>query len=313
MKLKIHSSLVAALTLLSAGLFLPPGVQAQATVPLPSAPAGTPPAPATGSGVTLPGGAVLSPDLLVASADVFAQLVQADFLSCGQDARRDEQLDLIAGRVLRGFTLKAELGSARYPAKRFASFVLPRLGRANQVAGALANQCAHRVGFSRYGVAVQDGRATLVYVQPAQIEASDPHGWMLRFMAITNEARRQGQRCGDQLFGTTGPLRWDDRLASSAQMHVNDMIRLNFRGHVNPETGSEPPDRARASGYTGAAVGENAAYNVLTPEEALQALLDSPGHCRTLMNPDWTAFGAAMGNGVPGNIFNTYWVQDFGR
>ncbi|WP_291431488.1 CAP domain-containing protein [Deinococcus sp.] len=150
-------------------------------------------------------------------------------------------------------------------------------------------------------------------MQPAQIEASDSHEWMVRFMDITNEARRQGQRCGDQLFGTTGPLVWDQSLASSAQMHVNDMIRLNFRGHVNPETGSEPPQRARQSGFSGTLVGENAAYNVLTPEEALQTLISSPGHCRTLMNPDWTLFGAAMGNGTPSTTFTTYWVQDFGR
>ncbi|MFT2722347.1 CAP domain-containing protein [Deinococcus sp. A31D244] len=282
-------------------------------MPLPAAPIGTPPAPGSGPGVTLPGGAVLSPDQVINTADLFAHLVQSDFLSCGQQAQRDPALDAVAARVLRGFPLKNELGQARYPAKRWASFTLAKLGKARPVADALANQCGHRIGFSRYGVSVQDGRAALVYVQPAQIEASDPHEWMVRFMNITNEARRQGQRCGDQLFGTTGPLVWDQTLASSAQMHVNDMIRLNFRGHVNPETGSEPPQRAQQSGFTGTLVGENAAYNVLTPEEALQTLIDSPGHCRTLMNPDWTSFGAAMGNGTPSTTFTTYWVQGFGR
>lgn len=258
-------------------------------------------------------GVTLNPEQLVNSSDLFSEVVQADFLSCGQQAQRDPTLDTVAAQVLRGFTLKNELTRVKYPAKRSASFTMAKLGKVRLVAGALANQCSHRVGFSRYGVSVQDGRAALVYVQPAQIEVSDPREWMLRFMNITNEARRQGQRCGDELFNTTGPLVWDDTLARTAQMHVNDMIRLNFRGHVNPETGSEPPQRARQNGFTGELVGENAAYDVMTPEEALQTFIDSPGHCRTLMNPDWTLFGAAVGNGTPTTTFATYWVQSFGR
>ncbi|OOV13410.1 CAP domain-containing protein [Deinococcus sp. LM3] len=301
--------LTAALSGLGAGT----AAHAQATVPLPAAPTGTPPAPATGSGVTLPGGAVLSPDLMVSSADVFAQLVQADFLSCGQESRRDATLDEVAARVLRGFPLKTELSGAQYPAKRSAQFTLPKLGKVRAVADALANQCGHRVGFSRFGVAVQGGRAALVYVQPAQLDLSDPREWMVRFMNITNEARRHGQRCGDRLFGTTGPLVWHEPLALSAQMHVDDMIRLNFRGHVNPETGSEPLERARQHGFTGEVAGENAAYDAITPEQALDTLLKSPGHCRTLMDPEWTQFGAAVGNGTPTNTFANYWVQAFGR
>ncbi|WP_420688418.1 CAP domain-containing protein [Deinococcus sp. ME38] len=303
----------ALLTTALAGLASLTAAHAQATVPLPTAPTGTPPAPASGSGVTLPGGAVLRPDLMVDSADVFAQLVQADFLSCGQQARRDATLDGVAARVLRGFPLKAELSSAQYPAKRLAQFTLPKLGKVQAVADALANQCGHRVGFSRFGVAVQGGRAALVYVQPAQIDVSDPREWMVRLMNITNEARRHGQRCGDRLYGTTGPLVWHEPLALSAQMHVDDMIRLNFRGHVNPETGSEPLERARQHGFTGEVSNENAAYDVITPEEALDTLLRSPGHCRTLMDPQWTLFGAAVGNGTPTNTFANYWVQTFGR
>ncbi|GGR50294.1 hypothetical protein GCM10008959_09290 [Deinococcus seoulensis] len=277
----------------------------------PAAPAGPVIAPSLPT-LNLPG-VTLNPEQLVNSSDLFSEVVQADFLSCGQQAHRDPTLDSVAEQVLRGFTLKNELARLHYPAKRSASFTMAKLGKVKLVAGALANQCGHRVGFSRYGVSVQDGRAALVYVQPAQIEVSDPREWMVRFMNITNEARRQGQRCGDQLFNTTGPLAWDDTLARSAQMHVNDMVRLNFRGHVNPETGSEPLERARQNGFTGELAGENAAYNVMTPEEALQTLIDSPGHCRTLMNPDWTLFGAAVGNGTPTTTFANYWVQSFGR
>lgn len=255
----------------------------------------------------------LAPDALVADSEVFARLVEADFAACGQSAVRDEALDAVAGRVLRGFPLKGELQASHYPAKRFSSFLLPKLGKVKAVAGALANQCGHRVGFTRYGVSVQDGRAALVYVQPALIETADPQGWLDRFLVLTNEARRQGQRCGQQLFAPAPPLVWNDALARAAQTQVDDMIRLNFRGHVNPVTGSEPPQRALESGFTGQAVGENAAYNVLTPEEALQALLDSPGHCTVLMKPEWQSFGAGMGNGTPQTTFATYWVQTFGR
>ncbi len=281
----------------------------------PSVPFGTP-TPQSGAQpipLTLPGGQAVDANAMVDSADLFDLLVQADFRACGQTAHRDPALDAVAARVARGFALKSELQAAKLRPLRANQFVLPKLGRAPAVLKALANQCASRVGFSRYGVAVQDGRAALVAMQPAQIVADDPRAWLLRFMDLTNEARRQGQRCGDQLFHSAPPLTWNDQLGVAAQGHVSDMIRLNFRGHVNPETGSTPESRARAAGYPSAAVGENAAYDSVTPEDALQSLLDSPGHCRTLMNPEWREFGAAMGNGTPDTVFATYWVQSFGR
>ncbi len=294
-----------ALLTLSLGLSGPGAAQT------PSVPFGSPlPAPAP---LTLPGGQAVDANALIDRADLFDLLVQADFRACGQTARRDPILDAVAARVARGFALKSELLSAQVRAQKANQFVLPKLGRAPAVVQALANQCALRVGFTRYGVAVQDGRAALVSVKPALIEADDPRAWLLHFLDLTNEARRQGQRCGDQLFRSAPPLTWNEQLATAAQGHLNDLIRLNFRGHVNPETGSTPETRARAAGYPSDLVGENAAYDSVTPEDALRTLLDSPGHCRTLMNPDWRQFGAAMGNGTPDTVFATYWVQDFGR
>ncbi|UBV41473.1 CAP domain-containing protein [Deinococcus taeanensis] len=299
----MHRALRSTLLTLSLGLS---GTSPAQTTGVPS---GLPlPAP-----LTLPDGQPVAANAMVDRAEIFDLLVQADFRSCGQTARRDPVLDAVAARVARGFSLKTELQSAKVRAQKANQFVLPKLGRAPAVVQALANQCAMRVGFTRYGLAVQDGRAALVSVKPAQIEADDPRAWLLHFLDLTNEARRQGQRCGDELFHSAPPLTWNDQLAISAQTHLNDMIRLNFRGHMNPETGSAPPDRARAAGYPSTAVGENAAYDSTTPEDALQSLLDSPSHCRILMNSDWRDFGAAMGNGTPNTVFATYWVQDFGR
>ena len=155
-------------------------------------------------------------------------------------------------------------------------------------------------------------RATLVSVTPTQIGTDDPRARLLHLLDLTNAARRQGQRCGDEQLPGAPPLRWNERLAAAAQTHLNDLIRLNFRGHVNPVTGSAPPERARAAGYPGLLVGENATYDATTPEDALHLLLGTPDHCR-VTNPDWRDFGAALGNGTPGTTFTTYWVQDFGR
>lgn len=280
-----------------------------------SVPYGTPPAllPASAAPLALPGGVPVAADTLIDRADLFDLLVQADFRACGQTARRDPALDAVAARVARGFALRDELLGAQVRVRQANQFVLSQLGRAPAVAQALAHQCALRVGFPRYGVAVQDGRAALVSVTPAQIETDDPHAWLLHLLDLTNAARRQGQRCGDELLPGAPPLRWNEQLAAAAQTHLNDLIRLNFRGHVNPVTGSAPPERARAAGYPGLLVGENAAYDATTPEDALHILLGTPDHCRVLMNPDWRDFGAALGNGTPGTTFTTYWVQDFGR
>ncbi|THF88711.1 CAP domain-containing protein [Deinococcus sp. KSM4-11] len=250
----------------------------------------------------------------VTDALTFAQVVQQDFQACGQDAQPDPRLNVLAGRLLRGNRLdRAAFQAEGMPVKSAGMIVVPKLTSWERVRDSLANQCGNRVGYPRYGVAVDGTRAALVYARPAELDLSARQAWNEAVLRGLNEARREGQRCGDTLYPGTGPLTWDATLTRAATQQVTDLPKVNYRGHINPVTGSTPPMRARAAGWIDPEVAETLAYDALTPEEAVQTLLASPAHCTIIMEPRWTHVGMDVNNGTGTSIFTTYWAQVYGR
>ncbi|GHF31562.1 uncharacterized protein YkwD [Deinococcus metalli] len=250
----------------------------------------------------------------VTDALTFALVVQQDFQACGQDARPDPRLNDLAGRMLRGFKIdRAAFTAAGLPVKAAGMVLVPKLTSWEKVRDSLANQCGNRVGYPRYGVAVDGTRAALVYARPAELDLSARATWNAAMLSGLNEARRQGQRCGDTLYPGVGPLTADATLAQAATQQVTELPQYNYRGHVNPVTGSTPPTRAQAAGWPDAEVAETLAYDALTPDEAVRALLDSPPHCRIIMDARWRRVGVDENNGLPGTVFTTYWAQVYGR
>lgn len=270
------------------------------------------------SGVTADALAALPWPLVVGAAVTdtltFAKIVQQDFQGCGQESWPDPRLNDLAVQMLRGFKLdRAAFTSVGLPVKAAGMVVVPKLSSWEKVRDSLANQCGNRVGYSRYGVAVQDGRAALVYARPAELDLGNRPAWNAELLRGLNEARRQGQRCGDRLYPPAPPLAWDDALSRAATQQVTELPQYDFRGHINPVTGSTPPDRARAAGWPDPEVGETLAYDALTPAEAVRALLDSPSHCKIIMDSRWTRVGTDASNGTGRSVFATYWAQVYGR
>lgn len=251
----------------------------------------------------------------VADPVTLARLVQDDFQACGQEAQPDKRLNVIAGQMLRGFKLSRDLFSAQgFPVKSAGTLVLPKLAAWEKVRDVMANQCGNRLGYSRFGVAVEGGRAALVYARLAEVDLSHQAAWNAEMLALINGARRQGQRCGDTLYNATHPLLWSGALASAATQQADELPQVNYRGHINPSTGSTPNDRVQAAGWPNPEeVGETLAYDALTPQEALKTLLASPSHCKIIMNPAWTHVGTDLSNGTATSTFTTYWVQVFSR
>jgi uncharacterized protein YkwD len=88
------------------------------------------------------------------------------------------------------------------------------------------------------------------------------------------------------------PVRSDDDLAAVARGHSRDMAEHGFFGHVSPTTGT-PDDRVRRGHLTGlAAWGENVVL-ANGPQEAHNALMDSPGHRDNMLRPEYTHVGIA--------------------
>ncbi|WP_291431138.1 CAP domain-containing protein [Deinococcus sp.] len=125
-----------------------------------------------------------------------------------------------------------------------------------------------------------------------------------------NEARAVPRTCGTQAFGAAAPVTWNGYLAGAARAHASDMAERAYFDHVTPE-GRTPAQRAQAAGYTGwQGIAENIAAGY-TLGNVTRGWLDSPSHCKTLMDPTLKEVGVGYLY-KPGSRYGTYWVQDYG-
>ncbi|NML52680.1 CAP domain-containing protein [Streptomyces sp. R302] len=103
-----------------------------------------------------------------------------------------------------------------------------------------------------------------------------------------------------------GPLTANATLARAAQGHSDDMAARDFFDHTNPD-GADPGDRVTAAGYPWSTYGENIAMGQRTPEQVMEAWMNSPGHRANILNCDFKELGVGIhDDGGP------YWTQVFG-
>lgn len=130
-------------------------------------------------------------------------------------------------------------------------------------------------------------------------------------LSLVNAARASGQVCGGQTYPSVAPLSWNAALGISAQKHSEDMNAAGKMSHATPEgaihyqPGSSPFERMTQEGYTYQTAGENVAWGYPTAEAVMQGWLSSSGHCKNMMNANFTEIGL----GLEGS----YWTQVFAR
>lgn len=138
----------------------------------------------------------------------------------------------------------------------------------------------------------------------------------LEVLRLTNEARSKGADCGTEgKFGATTALAMSPILRCSARLHSADMGEKNYFDHTNKE-GLNPFQRMMMAGYSGQAMGENIAKGQQTPASVVAGWLDSDGHCRNIMDPDYTEIGVGYWEGTAdtrGFNGNKLWTQNFGH
>ncbi|MCK1988042.1 CAP domain-containing protein [Lysinibacillus fusiformis] len=100
------------------------------------------------------------------------------------------------------------------------------------------------------------------------------------------------------------PLQTDDKLMAAAREKSQDMQSNNYFSHTSPTFGS-PFDRMKALGIAYKSAGENIAQGQRSPQEVVQAWMDSPGHRANILNGEFTHIG--VGYVKSGN----YWTQQF--
>lgn len=89
------------------------------------------------------------------------------------------------------------------------------------------------------------------------------------------------------------PLRIEPRLVRAALAHSEEEESLHYFSHHSPTAALKTPaDRARVDGFESNIVGENLAQGDNTPAEIFEAWQRSPGHHQSLLNGEFSTFGA---------------------
>ncbi len=102
------------------------------------------------------------------------------------------------------------------------------------------------------------------------------------------------------------PLEVDISLVEIGRMKSQDMIDLNYFSHTSPTYGS-PFDMMKQAGIQYRTAGENLA-GASTVERAHQALMQSDGHRRNILNPAFTHIGVGI---VKGGSYGMMFTQMF--
>ncbi|OLR26841.1 CAP domain-containing protein [Bacillus cereus] len=100
------------------------------------------------------------------------------------------------------------------------------------------------------------------------------------------------------------PLQLETKLSNVARIKSEDMQKNNYFNHNSPTYGS-PFDMMNKFGVLYTSAGENIAQGQRTPEEVVQAWMNSAGHRTNILNNDFTHIG--VGYVENGN----YWTQQF--
>ena len=169
-------------------------------------------------------------------------------------------------------------------------------------------------------VVTDDGGATDSDEVTITVRASTPAtttGNTLQSMLDdVNLARSQDQDCdGDGTAEMPGQpaFSWSASLADIATQHSMDMAARGYFAH-DTEGGPSMADRIWPY-WSGRTIGENiaASSHDRTDSFVVDLWMNSPGHCRLIMSPNFTHVGIGVGRDPEnGYEFHHFWTLDFG-
>jgi len=125
-----------------------------------------------------------------------------------------------------------------------------------------------------------------------------------------NEARGSARMCGSDSMPAVPPLEWHCLLQEAATLHSENMANIDFFSHTGAD-GLSPGDRMTNAGYKFRAAGENIAAGRSEVDGLMDGWLNSPGHCRNIMNSSYTQMGAGFGENS-NSTYRIYSTVNFG-
>lgn len=131
---------------------------------------------------------------------------------------------------------------------------------------------------------------------------------------LVNAIRKNGCNCGDEYMSPVAPLKWSNNLEDAAQKHSEDMAKNNFFDHAGSD-GTSAGDRISREGFLWNSWGENIYYEQGYSDDApasnaFNSWLNSPSHCKNMMEANYTHMGASKSITKGGEA---YWTQDFAQ
>ena len=145
-------------------------------------------------------------------------------------------------------------------------------------------------------LSVDDNSAVASSSSPASVNKS-------LMLQLINDVRKKGCQCGDTYYYPVNTLVWNGQLETAAFGHSADMYENDFFSHTAPD-GSNAGVRIEKAGYNWSTYGENIATGYKSETEVVKGWIESPGHCKNIMNKSFREMGVArVGN---------YWTQEFG-
>lgn len=97
------------------------------------------------------------------------------------------------------------------------------------------------------------------------------------------------------------------QLSRVARYKSQDMINKHYFGHTSPTYGS-PFTMMQNFGLRFSAAGENIAEGQRTPQEVMNAWMNSPGHRANILSAVYNQIGVGVAKTSNGTF---YWTQDF--
>ncbi len=131
------------------------------------------------------------------------------------------------------------------------------------------------------------------------------------YLAAINAERAHPNDCGDTHYEATTELVWNDQLAAAARKHSKDMAHNDFMSHVSSD-GTIFKVRIQNEGYTSYdKIGENVAAGQESVSVVVAEWMESPGHCKNIMDPRFDEMGMALEKNSAGT-WKRYWTLDLG-
>lgn len=103
------------------------------------------------------------------------------------------------------------------------------------------------------------------------------------------------------------PLTYDAQLSQVAKLKSEDMRDKKYFSHTSPTYGS-PFDMMKQFGISYRTAGENIAAGQTSPEQVVQAWMNSSGHRANILNGQYTQIGVGY---AKGGSYGHYWTQMF--